>query len=383
MRKMLLTGALVLFDAGTTPQVVTALTVCIAWFALIANLKPFVESVDDRLAQVEGLQVLFTLLIGLVLQLEAATDGDSGGMDDTTLGFVLIALNSIVVGLALIQQPIVRTIASRLARVLALIAAKTRAKRDWEKGWVVAPSDEAYRTALEGDEQGGTLALDVWCDVASHPPRVLNFTPLALSSAPSSATAKAWNFDSEGNVIVNPRCTTDSEGGETRWIDINTKRLLDVPPIKLFETPCFRGAVQWLDTEAETLLHAQPGFLVFKEPEAECETPHPVGVVVWRHRKDGRIVSVNPSTFESDTASTEPRPGDDGWSFAAMGDDEQGGILAWTAVPSGTKVKGAVVGEANGTEVDGEGGTEVDGAAVGTEVEGTIAHEGETRSAEH
>lgn len=112
MRKMVLTGALVLFGQGTTAQVVTALAVCIMWFALIANTKPFGEDVDDRLAQVEALQVLFTLLMGLVLQLQAAT-ADGAQADDEALGAVLIALNCIVVALALVQQPIVRTVADR------------------------------------------------------------------------------------------------------------------------------------------------------------------------------------------------------------------------------------------------------------------------------
>ena len=61
MRKMILTGALVLLGAGTTPQVVTALAVCILWFGVIANLKPFDDVVDDRLAQVEAIQILLTL----------------------------------------------------------------------------------------------------------------------------------------------------------------------------------------------------------------------------------------------------------------------------------------------------------------------------------
>ena len=47
---------------------IIALAVYIAWFALIANTKPFGEDADDRLAQVEALQVLFTLLM-VVLQL--------------------------------------------------------------------------------------------------------------------------------------------------------------------------------------------------------------------------------------------------------------------------------------------------------------------------
>jgi hypothetical protein len=113
MRKMILTGALVLFGEGTTTQVVAALAVCIVWLTLIANLKPFGDDADDRLAQVEALQVLLTLLMGLVLQLQAAT-ADGAQADDEALGAVLIALNCIVVALALVQQPIVRTLADRV-----------------------------------------------------------------------------------------------------------------------------------------------------------------------------------------------------------------------------------------------------------------------------
>jgi hypothetical protein len=116
MRKTILTGALVLFGAGTTLQLLVALAVCILWLALVANLKPYAESVDDRLAQVEGLQVLFTLLIGLVLQLQQASSaaagegaGAGGGAhDDVLLGLFLVAFNVIVVALAVAQQPIVR-----------------------------------------------------------------------------------------------------------------------------------------------------------------------------------------------------------------------------------------------------------------------------------
>ena len=112
MRKTVLTGALVLFGAGTTLQLLAALAVCILWLALVANLKPYAEGIDDRLAQVEGLQVLFTLLVGLVLQLQQASalasEGTSGGaQSEVLLGLFLIAFNIVVVTLAVAQQPIV------------------------------------------------------------------------------------------------------------------------------------------------------------------------------------------------------------------------------------------------------------------------------------
>jgi hypothetical protein len=141
MRKMILTGALVLFGAGTTPQVVIALAVCIFWLQLVTNLKPFGEDVDDRLAQVEGMQVLFTLLIGHVLQLQAATESSTAS-EENSLGVVLIILNCIVIALAVVQQPLSRTIASRLARFPSRCATFIQGRRgEWEPAWIVAPSD--------------------------------------------------------------------------------------------------------------------------------------------------------------------------------------------------------------------------------------------------
>ena len=131
MRKMILTGALVLFGAGTTPQVVAALAVCILWFGLIANLKPFGDNVDDRLAQFEAIQILFTLLIGLVLQLQATSEEGTKEEEDA-LGVVLIVLNLAVIALAFIQQPIVLTIAARVLAVAVRIKerAASRGKRE-------------------------------------------------------------------------------------------------------------------------------------------------------------------------------------------------------------------------------------------------------------
>jgi len=120
MRKMILTGALVLLGAGTTPQVVTALAVCILWLTLIANAKPFDDDVDDRLAQVEAIQILFTLLIGLVLQLHATSEQGTKE-DENALGVVLIVLNLAVIALAFVQQPIFLKITARVASVTARI----------------------------------------------------------------------------------------------------------------------------------------------------------------------------------------------------------------------------------------------------------------------
>jgi hypothetical protein len=130
MRKMILTGALVLFGAGTAPQVVGALSVCILWFGIIANLKPFGEAVDDRLAQVEALQILFTLIIGLVLQLQVQADGDN---PQNELGVILVLLNIIVITLALIQQPVFRVVVTKCCAPCVRRYAVGKAAREWAR----------------------------------------------------------------------------------------------------------------------------------------------------------------------------------------------------------------------------------------------------------
>ena len=138
MRKMILTGALVLFGAGTASQLVLALSVCILWFGLVANLQPFDEDVDDRLAQAEALQILFTLMIGLVLQLQAA---DEGPTSQNELGVLLILLNILVVTLALIQQPVVRIILTKCCAPCTRRRAMGKVRREWAPVILVEATD--------------------------------------------------------------------------------------------------------------------------------------------------------------------------------------------------------------------------------------------------
>ena len=163
MRKLTLTGALVLFGAGTAPQIVFALAVCILWFGLVTNYKPFLADEDDRLgacgppsslptvaqdltsyplipppanaaAQVEALQILFTLQIGLVLQLQAASEGSEGdaAFNPAALDAMLIMLNVIVILLAVVQQPIVRKVAGKVQDKCRVLKSKCNRKKKEE-----------------------------------------------------------------------------------------------------------------------------------------------------------------------------------------------------------------------------------------------------------
>ena len=291
---MILTGALVLFGAGTAPQVVTALAMCVVWFGLIANFRPFCDSVDDRLAQAEALQVLFTILIGLVLQLEQGAQDTSTTMDKNNLGVVLIVLNCAVLLLALVQQPLVRIIAIRIARVPRRIREKIRTRREWEPVWIVTPSAEAYQSslrALENADADEHVMLDTWCDTASNPPRALKAVPRALSET-KVGDAKGWMFDGDGNVLKDPREVIDTKDEMKRWFDLDTMRVLKAPPTQLFETTDCQHAVQWLDAETQKLLRAHPGILITQKPHTNDDR---VRLALLRHRHSGVLKMVQMS----------------------------------------------------------------------------------------
>ena len=290
MRKMILTGALVLFGAGTTPQVVTALAVCILWFGLVANLNPFEEDADDRLAQTEAIQILFTLLIGLVLQLQAASEPAAGGSSDSdVLGVILVALNCVVVLLALVQQPIVAKVASKMIRCAVCVKRRINATREWESAWLTIPSD--------GECRDDWLVHDYWVDTSTAPPRELDERPLALVADPQG---DVW-IDGHGSAVTDPiRAVVD--GGYPVWIDRGPpSRLLATPLTRLGTALSFTAATHWLDASSQRLLTKAPRRLIFVEP-GEVGTAQRV----WRHRQSGTLSVVDPAflTAKSDMVTS-------------------------------------------------------------------------------
>ena len=287
MRKMILTGALVLFGAGTTPQVVTALAVCILWFGLVANLNPFEEDADDRLAQTEAIQILFTLLIGLVLQLQATSEPSAvGSSDNDVLGVILVALNCIVVLLALVQQPVVAKVASKIMRCAVCVKRRINATREWESAWITIPSDSEYRD--------DTLVHDCWVDTSTTPPHELDERPLALVV---DSKGDVW-IDGHGSAVADPiRAVVD--GGYPIWLDRGPpSRLLATPPTRLGAALSFTAATHWLNVSSQRLLTKMPRRLIFVEPTGG--TPQRV----WRHRQSGTLSVVDPVLITAKSGMT-------------------------------------------------------------------------------
>ena len=295
MRKMFLTGALVLFGAGTTPQVVTALAVCILWFGLIANLNPFSDAVDDRLAQVESIQVLFTLLIGLVLQLQALSPEGNNG-DEEAIGIVLITLNLAVIALAFVQQPIVLKIANHLSSYARSIILSMRAHRDWKAAWLLKGIAEEEEEKENDD--GAT-----WVDVSSSAtPRILDTTPIPLELCDEGEVC----IGRDGKVIVNALTKFEAEDGRVLWIDTDASINYSEEPRYFDEVQSLDRATHWLDVGEQQLLLVQPMRLVLSEPsefnndgrEEECANV----TQVWHHRRSGVLTNNDPAAWRGPCA---------------------------------------------------------------------------------
>ena len=279
MRKMVLTGALVLFGAGTTPQVVAALAICILWFGLIANLKPFGDDVDDRLAQVESIQVLFTLQIGLVLQLQALSPEGSNG-DEEALGFVLIVLNLAVIALAFVQQPIVLTIANRVYGYVCTISSRLKAHRDWEAAWLVKDAAEEDDDSEENDD----AMLATWVDVSLTPPRILDIIPLPLELCDEGEVC----IGRDGKEIENALTKVTADDGRVFWIDTGAGINYSETPRYFNEVESLDHATHWFDVGEHQLLLERPMQLVFSDPLGAN------AIRVWHHRRSGVLTKVNP-----------------------------------------------------------------------------------------
>ena len=152
---MILTGALALFGEENSMQLLAALVTCVAWICLTANLRPFRSVMHLRLAQIEGLQLLFTLLVGLVLKLSPEWTTNSSGGTSGSLAAVLIIFNIIVISLALMQQPIVRHAVSSIVMKIRTRCAAHFGCKCCGDGWVVEEEEE------KEDEESVAVEIDV------------------------------------------------------------------------------------------------------------------------------------------------------------------------------------------------------------------------------
>ena len=86
VKKMLLTGAMVVIRPGTSYQLLIGLMIAILYMLAVLKTAPFLEDSDDWLSFSTSLQLVLTLLFGLVLKLNNAA------YPENSVGSFLIAL---------------------------------------------------------------------------------------------------------------------------------------------------------------------------------------------------------------------------------------------------------------------------------------------------
>jgi len=90
-KKMLLTGAMTIIAAGSSAQMVIALLIVLINLLLLLKLGPFVDETDDWLAFLTSMQMLLTLLGGLLLMTD---DPTKPTYDSTFMGVTMVVVNS-------------------------------------------------------------------------------------------------------------------------------------------------------------------------------------------------------------------------------------------------------------------------------------------------
>ena len=92
LKKMMLTGAMTIIAAGSSAQLVIALIIVLFNMILVLKAGPYVDATDDYLASLTSLQMLMTLLFGIMIKTDNPNDPT---YDPATLESLLIAINSL------------------------------------------------------------------------------------------------------------------------------------------------------------------------------------------------------------------------------------------------------------------------------------------------
>jgi hypothetical protein len=91
-KKMMLTGAMTIIEPGTSVQLVIALLVVLFNMLLILKIGPFVDDADDWLSFTTSLQMLLTLIGGLLIKTDNPVNPS---YDPGVMGTLLVVINSV------------------------------------------------------------------------------------------------------------------------------------------------------------------------------------------------------------------------------------------------------------------------------------------------
>ena len=90
LKKMMLTGGLILLGPGTSAQVLLAILIILGYLCLVLKYSPYVEDEDDLLQFVATITILLTLIGGMALRADDATTVGVYNSDVMSALFIII-----------------------------------------------------------------------------------------------------------------------------------------------------------------------------------------------------------------------------------------------------------------------------------------------------
>jgi hypothetical protein len=91
IKKMLLTGGLVMLAPGSSAQILVAVIITLIYYSLVLKLEPYEDDKDDFLQFIASTQILLTLIMGFALRSD-----DKGSYDKTVISVLLVFTNSLM-----------------------------------------------------------------------------------------------------------------------------------------------------------------------------------------------------------------------------------------------------------------------------------------------
>ena len=151
LKKMFLTGALVVIAPGSSPQLLVGLFIAVGYQLVTLKCAPFVEDPDDWLSFVTSSSLVVTLLFGLVLALDK---GGKRDYDTESVGQFLIALH---VGQFLFFAVSIALLCPCIRRKLRHRAHEAGRKLGDQKTQVV-PYHKSHATAVDAETTAAKTA---------------------------------------------------------------------------------------------------------------------------------------------------------------------------------------------------------------------------------
>ena len=112
LRRLLLTGGLILMGRDTVSQIFFASVICVLWLMILCTFKPYKSELDNVVAIMLAAQLSLTITSGMALKLHALTPGQDLA-EQTSFGIVLIIVSVICMiislGTTIASVPVIQT----------------------------------------------------------------------------------------------------------------------------------------------------------------------------------------------------------------------------------------------------------------------------------